>query len=65
MLAMANIRVARVHMNKPHDLNGNIKISTGIFWGMAGGQSTCEVIGRTKKKTRKQIGGAMYVGTAL
>ena len=35
ILPVANIGVARVHMNKPHDLNGNIKIGT-VVWHLSG-----------------------------
>ena len=31
ILPIANIRVARAHVNKPHDLNGSIKIGT-VVW---------------------------------
>ena len=54
ILPVANIRVARAHMNNPHDLNGNIKIRySSLAFMRHGGRSTCEIIGRTKKKTRK------------
>ena len=64
-LPVANIRVARAHMNKPHDLNGSIKIGTVVWhlWGTEGDQRVKSL--EEQKKTRKQIGGAVYVGTAL